>query len=218
MAEYNYPDDGKLHTRLSELSQCSALGAREVAMRRLGLKPGFASRPMIFGQERHKFHAEESEKTRRLPKCFTDRFPELAEIELDLVEQEMASEIFPNLVLHSTADGISLGQKIIVDHKNLFVKKEEESNLEAIFADRRRKYAKSKQGFVYAYQVLILYKIKIEEVIFTFEAWDEDMKKILGYGKPLVLPVTYNDIMGARQALKQPASFLKVAMDSVRKT
>ena len=73
MADYTYIDDGKIHTRFSELTRCTEKGVVSVVKEKLNLKKRhFGGGILEFGTERHNMFMEEAKKTGEVPQVFQE--------------------------------------------------------------------------------------------------------------------------------------------------
>src|SRR5688572_2229985 len=113
---YIYQQDGKIHTRFSELKLCTPKQIdRLIAIKNRDLDP-FVSEHMAFGTDRHSMFEDEAKRTRKLPKCFHS-LPSVAKVDLDEVEKEYAVELVRGVVVHSRPDAISKASRAIFDYK-----------------------------------------------------------------------------------------------------
>ena len=172
MNAYQYDkNDGKLHTRYTELMQCSETGITSVLDKRFGRrKKGFTNDSMEFGKMRHDKFEVESKKTKKLPKVFLKNIAELrlANIEIDYAEHSFATELFPGVVIHFTVDSIASKIFVLFDYKT------------AINSDT--KYFQSKQLTFYA-MLLEPHGIYISTGMYLVEFWNKDHDQILGYSR-----------------------------------
>ncbi len=168
MNRYEYPEDGKLHVRYSELTRCTPGQIDRVVFERLNEVQGFQSGDMMDGIDRHEMWAAESEVTGHTPDVFKRELG--IYLPLSHIEHQLASEVFPGVVLHSTIDGVSELAATIIDYKTI--------------TGDAGAYRSSKQLKLYSYQ-LALHDIRIKHGMFLCEIWekDEDGKrcKIVGY-------------------------------------
>lgn len=172
MQAYKYnPNDGKLHTRYTELMQCSETGIVAVLEQRFGLrKKGFTNNSMEFGKTRHGMFEVESKKTGLAPEVFRKNIQDLEHLDLEFVEESFATELFPNVVVHFTPDSVAPKQHIIVDNKTAVN--------EVMFME----YFKSKQLTFYA-MLLEPHGIIINKGLYLVELWNKDYDEVLGYSK-----------------------------------
>ena len=146
MADYSYdPNDGKLHTRYSELAMCTpGNGVKNAVLRRFDMLPRVETEYMAFGTERHEMWAEEALKTGKTAACFGVQF------EATHIEREFAANVLPSVVMHMRPDVVSEPAQAVIDYKTLFA---ESYDLGKIRAETT--YSKSKQLIVYAYILMI---------------------------------------------------------------
>lgn len=201
MADYIYADDGKIHTRYSELSRCTAGQIDRVIAERTDPELRVQTEPMSFGEERHSMWAEEVRKTGRLPKVFGHDF------KVDAIEQELVSEILPGVVLHSRLDALCKDLFTVVDYKT--VQMEPGQELRSVI----KPYIKSKQLKIYAYQ-LGLRDIEIKNGLFLFEVWDPERTKILGYTSHVQNYETMGAILSVLPWVKGRVAMLKSVLEA----
>ena len=170
MADYSYdPNDGKLHTRYSELAMCTpGNGVKNAVLRRFDMLPRVETEYMAFGTERHEMWAEEALKTGKTAACFGVQF------EATHIEREFAANVLPSVVMHMRPDVVSEPAQAVIDYKTLFA---ESYDLGKIRAETT--YSKSKQLIVYAY-ILMIFGIRIKRFIFLVEIWNKEQNEILG--------------------------------------
>ena len=168
--QYIYEEDGKIHTRYSELKRCTPGGAEAVVLERLGLLQKYSGgKATNFGTDRHEMWEEESRKTRKVPECFEYcllRYGIPKDTPLAYVEDEIKYEIFPGIILHGTPDSVSSAVNTVFDNKTI--------------TGRADQFRTSDQLLVYSY---LLYKLglPIKQGIYLCELWSTDHKRILGY-------------------------------------
>lgn len=172
MSDYIYADDGKLHTRYSELVRCTPGQIKRVLDERAGRVNRFEGEAMKWGTSRHEMWQEEAEKTGKLPACFGGIHPT---VDLDFVEKEFATEILPGIVLHSRMDAVALTHRTIFDFKTLVAG----SFVEGVGLAFKM-YEKSVQLPVYAYQIG-LHNHRIVRLVYLVEIWNRERTTILGY-------------------------------------
>lgn len=201
--DYIYAEDGKIHTRWSELKRCSPGGAEAVVLERIGLKQKYSSGAMSFGTTRHEMWAEESLESKRVPACFEWELKK-HNIPLDTplshVEAEIKCEIFPGIILHGRPDSVSSEAGIVFDNKTT--------------VGSAKQFAGSDQLLVYAY---LLYKlgIPIKHGIFLCEIWSRDHQRILGYDS-LKKDFGLTALPAAEKILRDRCETLVVAIDVVK--
>lgn len=169
MAQYLYADDGKIHTRYTELMRCTPGQIERVVAERRGLIEPFRNESLEFGADRHEMLEAEARSTGRVPAITGLDLP------ADIVEEEVVSEIMPNVVLHSRLDVISRDAMAIIDYKTLIADSYELGVMLAV-----SRYKSTKQLPLYAYQVG-LNGIRIKRLIYVVEIWNRQMDTILGY-------------------------------------
>lgn len=167
--QYNIKDDGKLHTRLTDLVRATPKQVVNIINEQLGKKQRFKSDVMTFGEIRHDQWQRESEKTGLLPEVFRLAFPKYKGMQVTFAEKEFASELFKDIVVHSRMDAISVPSQTVVDYKTM---------VEG--AGGARRYKTSKQLIFYALQ-LAIHNIRITKAIYFIEIWDREHKGIIGY-------------------------------------
>lgn len=198
---YKHSADGKIHTRYSELNNCTMAGIRRVIAQRYSGVESFSSDIMKFGTLRHEMLAEESRATGLLPAAIIKTFPELADIMVDMIEEEVVTEIFEGIVLHSTVDAVSKLSRFLVDHKTI--------------TDSTRfgqKYMNTYQHKIYAYQLLIR-GIKIDRVAYIGECWNKERTVFNGYHLACK-KITPLEIAGSRDWLKGRCQILRAGIEA----
>lgn len=191
MPGYNYREDGKLHTRYSELKRCTMRQVARVVAEREGQFTPTGSAKMGFGETRHEMWAEESKATGLTPECFG------MTMQVDYIEQEFATEVMPNVVLHSRPDAVSLRGKAVIDYKTI--------------QGDPKQFRNSQQLVLYAWQ-LAIHGITINKLIYMCEIWDSDRTTILDY-KNVEIPVTLADVSAARKWVNNRVNILQSALD-----
>lgn len=204
---YEYPQDGRLHTRYSELSRCTLPSSRgsgqliRVVKERFGEIQPFSSDHTGLGSTRHEMYSDEIGETHKIPQCFSAKCPEYTGVNIDMSEQELKAEIFDQVVLHSTPDAVSSESGIIFDFKVTTAKAE--------------KYKASKQLLVYAYQML-LRGITVSEIVFLIENWNSEKTAILGYDY-YSQKITFEDVVGVKPWIKERCEVLLAGMEAYKK-
>lgn len=173
MADYHYPDDGKIHLRYSELVRCTH-GQIDRLINEKENGGRFESEHMQFGTDRHEMWAEQSRRYGLLPRCFREvaAAGDLT-CPLDFIEQEFVTEIAAGVCIHSRPDAVSLAAETIFDYKTVV-------DGSRGFAANVAQYKQSKQGKFYAFQ-LALHGHRIGRVVYLCEVWNADRTKIVGY-------------------------------------
>lgn len=170
MHSYTIKNDGKLHTRYSELSQCATYAsALKVAEQKLTERGGFTNDTMKFGQINHDMFEEESRESGKLPKCFG------INVSVEHIEQEFAIEVIPGVVLHFRPDSVSESANIVYDYKTM-------NFFDGMDVDKviKARYGKAIQLKTYAYGLMV-HGIDIKRWCYLVELWDKREKKIVGY-------------------------------------
>lgn len=201
---YDYPDDGKFHTRYSELQSCSSIkAAMAVAKKRLGITERIENDILRFGQLRHEMWEEEAKQTDKTPECFKEALG----LQWDVLEAEnhRASEIFENVVIHFTTDVITTTPALI-DYKTA---------TEMRKAHYKQYYGSQYQMPVYAL-LLRPHGIHIKDAHYLLECWDRERKNLKGY-LYVHKPIRLREMADARNWLQQRVSNLIQAENLVRK-
>lgn len=184
MADYQFADDGKLHTRYSELTRCTPGQIdRVLADRESGRT--LSTDDMLDGSLRHETWEQEAKITGKLPACFD------LDWEATYVEQEFTSELVRGVVVHSRPDVVSVPVETVVDYKTVL----DGANGWKANVEGYRHASKQRQLFFYAYQ-LGLHGIRIRRGIFLCEIWNKDRTEILGYER-VEFPISLMDMAGA---------------------
>lgn len=204
--QYNIKNDGKLHTRFTDLNRATPRQVIDIIREQTGQKKRFQSKTLTFGETRHEMWERESRESGRLPQCFIDAFPEYAGIEISDVEAEFATEIYQDIVLHSRLDGLSKKSCTIIDYKT-----------QKKGAGGARIYKNSKQLPAYAWH-LALHNIRIKQVIYLVEIWEFDESgnpvDVVGYEKfvkNLGLADTHNVAAWVRNRCETLAEGMRIA-------
>ena len=165
--DYNYPQDGKLHTRYHELAKCTPGQIHVVIAERLGQLQPFENDVTFFGSERHGMFEKYIKANATLPKHFDGLLKSKFGLSLDLStaksEQEIASEMFNGVVIHGRPD--LFGQDWIIDFKT---------------TTNPERFSSSRQTLFYAW-LLQPHGLTITKTYFLFELWNKDRTEILGY-------------------------------------
>ncbi len=204
--QYNIKNDGKLHTRFTDLHRATPRQVIDIIREQTGQKKRFESKTLTFGETRHEMWEGESRKTGHIPQCFIDAFPEYAGMEISDVEAEFATEIYQDIVLHSRLDGLSKKSCTIIDYKT-----------QKKGAGGARIYKNSKQLPTYAWH-LALHNIRIKQVIYLVEIWEFDEAgnpvDVVGYEKfvkDLGLADTHNVAAWVRDRCETLAEGMRIA-------
>lgn len=157
---YTYEDDGKIHTRYSDLVRCTNGQIGKVVMEQEGQATKFVNIATAHGTVRHQMFSEEIKETGKIPPQFGIDLSCPAENS----EKELAVEMFPGVVIHGQID--SFNDDWIGDFKT--------TGKGAVA------YRSSKQILFYAW-LLSAYGIKINNSYYFCEIWDPEREKILKY-------------------------------------
>lgn len=159
MSDYNFDqNDGKFHTRYSDIARATPASAEGIILERAGLKESFKSQSMEWGTLSHKAFEEESKETGRWPACFG------IDLEATYVEQEFVMELFEGVVVHSRFDLLSVPDKAIGDVKTMVYDPRME------IADHAKKYLKHRQLPFYALSAIVN-GIDIRWLYYLIEVW-----------------------------------------------
>lgn len=169
MSDYLYAEDGKIHTRYTELVSCTPGQIERVLAERMKLRKRFTSDRMDFGTDRHAMWEEESKRTGRLPEVFGFDWP------VSHAEVEFATELLPGVVVHSRPDAVCADVFTVVDYKTLCA-----DSLDEGIRQAAKMYAKSRQLPFYGFQVGIA-AVRIKQIAYLIEVWNRDQDTILGY-------------------------------------
>lgn len=175
--QYKIKEDGKLHTRFTDLMRATPHQVENIIKEQLGQKERFKSGVLAFGETRHGMWEKETKQTGMLPVVFREAFPEYKDLQITHAEKEFTSELFENIVVHSRPDGVSVPSCIVVDYKTMLQG-----------AGGARRYSSSKQLLFYAYQ-LAIHNIQIKKYVYFVEIWnresdnEEAYTRIIGYEK-----------------------------------
>lgn len=204
MATYDYPDDGNIHTRYSELSQClTPAGAYAIAEQKLGIKKRIETAAMRFGTERHKMWEEEGLETGLIPACFADNL----DFRRHLVEAEQhrATEIFKGIIFHFTIDAV-IAEPAPVDYKTATLSSSGKLSVD---------YTKSLQVPTYAL-LLRPHGYACKSGYYLIEMWNRERTEIMGY-RMVEKKIGLHELAQAKQMLKTGTENLLKAMDLVAK-
>lgn len=169
--QYSIKNDGKLHTRFTDLLRATPKQVENIIKEQLGQKKRFESKVLTFGETRHEMWEKEAKKTGMLPIVFRQAFPEYKDLQITHSEKEFATELFENIIVHSRPDGVSVPDATVIDFKTM-VKG----------AGGARRYKNSKQLPFYAFQ-LGWHNIRIKKYVYFVEIWNETYDEIIGYDK-----------------------------------
>lgn len=193
-------EDGKIHTRYSELSGCTPAGAIQAVEMRTGQRVGIQTARMRFGEVLHDEYREESERTAKFPRNIRRRWSDLRRVTVDMVEHELAVEIYPGVVLHSRPDAICLGARLIADYKTRV----------GTLREARMLYKRSVQLKIYAYQML-LRGVQLKEAQYLIERWSVNGEHRVAYDRVIQL-LTLRDITGVEPWIEERCKNLIAAI------
>lgn len=200
MSNYIHDNDGKLHTRYSELARCTPGQMDRIIAERVDGSIRYESEAMAFGTERHEMWSEEGLKTGQTAKCFGRQWAATH------VEREFAVEIAPDVVLHSRPDSVSEPDEAVHDYKTMVCDSYEDGFLKA-----HAMYGKSKQLAVYALQ-LTTHGIRIRKMVYLVELWNRERTEIFGY-VIVEKNITLGEIAKTRQWLMPRIALLASALE-----
>lgn len=201
-SRYKFEDDGKIHTRFSELQNCVPYKIAQQVYNKINNIDIPQTEAVKFGIFRHNVLAEESRRTHRFPQQMIGAFPWLDRLMADMVEEEMVTEIFQDIVLHSTPDVVNFQEGLLIDYKTSS-------------ARLARDFARSMQLLVYAYQ-LRLRGIEIKEIGYLVEIWNRDRTKFVGYDY-WSRRISLYDIAKVRTWLQKRCELLQAAISAYQK-
>ena len=167
---YQHKDDGKLHTRYSELMNCTEAGMERVLEERFGQRKKLELEAFDFGRARHETLEEEGRVENKVPEYFG-----VGEINISHAEESFAIEAFPGVVIHFTPDLLAKTQFLIGDYKMV---REPKDGWNGIYPSLWGLYKDSIQLDFYAW-LLTFKKIPIKEKIYMGEYWNRDRTEIL---------------------------------------
>jgi hypothetical protein len=204
---YDYDkNDGKIHTRWSDLRRCSTTkGALTVAAEMVLNKRRWTGDD--FGSLRHKMWEKEAKETGLFPEDFREILPAY---KVSLIEQKFAMELLPEVILHSTIDVYAHEEFMLIDYKTFT----NEDDLQ-----KYKQPAKKAQLLTYGLQLLGRGH-KVKRVMFAGERWKVDRERLddadyqpelLGYDH-VIMPVSMIDMLKQRDVLKENATRLLAAI------
>jgi hypothetical protein len=201
MADYVYPDDGKLHVRFSELVRCTEGQIDRVVAERKNPASRVETEDMKFGTARHDMWAEESKRTGMIPECFKEL--EGLYQAVTHVEKEFVTEIAPGIVVHSRPDALCSAVQRICDYKTV---------IDGVrgFEKNLSHYRTSKQGLFYMFQ-LAIHNETYREIVYMCEVWNKERTKIIAY-RAIVQRPKLIDAAAMRGRAIKAATLLRVAL------
>lgn len=169
MTDYIYQNDGKIHTRYSDLLSCTPKSVEHLLDVRQKLVKRYTSDAMDWGSDRHAMWEAEAKETGKLPEIFG------LDWKADHIEAEFTTELLPNMVVHSRPDVVCLEEKAVVDYKTMVADSLRHGKDKAHSA-----YHGARQLKFYAFQ-LGMHGIEIRKAVYLVEIWNRDQTEILGY-------------------------------------
>lgn len=185
---YEYKDDGKLHTRYSELMNCTEAGIERVLEERFGQRKKLELEAFDFGRARHETLEEEGRVENKVPEYFG-----VGEVPISHAEESFAIEAFPGVVIHFTPDLVSQTEFLIGDYKMV---REPKDGWSGVYPSLWSLYKDSIQLDFYAW-LLTFKKIPIREKLYMGEYWNRDRTEILHHDS-VRRPITVIDKGKAR--------------------
>ena len=218
MPTYSYKNDGRIHTRFSELKMCT-IGDPEkgkhgqidrlVALMNGDIDP-VQTNEMSFGTDRHEYFEEESKRTGKIPECFYE-VAGLKDVTLDHVEKEYAVELAPGVVIHSRPDAVAGSIGTIFDYKTV---KDGKDGWQSTV--KKYVYPSNRQTTFYAL-MLKFHGIEITRAVYLCEIWDAEYEHILGYDSVERI-ITAEDLEEVHEWALQRILLLKVAINQAAET
>jgi hypothetical protein len=191
---YEYEEDGKLHTRFSDLLRCTPASAPRVAREYMGLLSKYSGGGVLdFGKVRHDMFAEESRNTGRTASCFRSELG--VECTAEYVEEAFRAELH-GVIIHSRPDIVSVTDAKVLDYKTI--------------QGDPKQFGKSMQLLIYAW-VLFKNGIRVREAVWLCERWNPERSEIMGYGLHRS-PITLSDLATAERWLAGRVFTLKHAL------
>jgi hypothetical protein len=201
-AYYWHKDDGKIHSRYSELKMMTPGQVDRAIEIRLGEREPYESESMKFGTLRHEYFEAETKRTNRIPACFYE-IAGLKNVVIDRAEREFALEIAPGFVIHSRPDAYSIEEQCIYDYKTAVDGKRG-------WHENVKQYRYSKQTVFYA-MMMHYHGIEIIKARYLCEIWNADYDTILGYDM-VERDITADQIAEVESWAKDRMSLLWVAL------
>lgn len=215
--QYTYPNDGKYHTRYSEVTNCQTMNsALEVAKKRLGLKPVYDNDITRFGSLRHDMWEEEAKQTKVSPACFKEALG----LQWGAYETEnhRATELFENVVIHFTTDliGISEHTAIHEDGRVLAASIIDYKTATEHRVDHYTKYYRSQLQLPSYALLLRPHGIIARDGHYLLECWDKERKNLKGYIH-IEKTIALADMAKAKQMFKKGIQNLMAAEAHLKK-
>lgn len=186
-------NDGKIHTRYSELIRCTPGAIERVLDERFGVRQAAKTADMQWGSDRHDMWRDESLETGMVPQCFNE--VGMRNCIVEHIEQEFVVEMYPGVVIHFRPDAVSVKTETIFDYKTALEPEGKEiaqgssmpvvvgdNNLTVLFMNMRKTYERSRQLKFYAF-LLGIHGIRMRRGLYLIEAWNRDHTAIIGYTK-----------------------------------
>lgn len=174
MPQYLYAQDGRLHTRFSELRMCTDGQIDRLVDTINGDLPRFENQAMAFGTGRHEMFEVESKRTGKLPACFYE-IAGTKDVVIEHVEKEHTVELAPGVVIHSRPDAVCANIKTIFDYKTVVDGKDG-------WQSTVKKYGLPSNRQVKFYALMLgFHGIEINRAVYLCELWDKDYEHIIGY-------------------------------------
>lgn len=217
MPTYDYPDDGKYHTRYSEVVKAQTPnGARRVVMERLGLKDKVNTKATDFGTTRHDMWEAEAKETRKSPECFNKHLGK--QWDVYETEQHRATELFENIVIHFTTDLIGL-DKDATTREDGGVLAASVIDYKTGTGDRPEHYRKIYKGQkqLPSYALLLRpHGIIIKDGHYLIECWNAERTELVGYTH-VEKPINLKEMAEAKMMFKKGIAHMMTAEKLVRK-
>lgn len=198
MAEYNYPKDGRIHTRYSELTKCgTAYSAIKQAERKLSRRIERKGDAMAFGTLMHELWREEAQVTGWTPAVFAEHLDFAKPVAV--TERHLATTPFKDVVIHFTADVITTDGDL-VDYKTT--------------GSTVDHYTPAMQLPVYAY-LLMPHGYAVRNAHYLIQRWDPERTEIKGY-KRHTKKIGVAEMALAKRWLGARVSMLVAAIEHVK--
>jgi hypothetical protein len=153
--QYNVKNDGKLHSRYTDLVRATPHQVENIIKEQTGEKKRFKNDVLTFGETRHAMFEKETNQTGLLPVVFREAFPKYKDLQITHAEEEFATELFKeHRDSQPSRRQLQQPHAIVVDYKTM-VKG----------AGGARRYKNSKQLIFYAYQ-LAVHNIRITKYVY----------------------------------------------------
>lgn len=171
-SQYAYDrNDGKLHTRYSELTACTeGAGIIRVLEERFGRREKLNLEAFKFGRKRHEMLEETGKAEHRVPEYFG-----VGDVSISHAEESWSVEAFPGVVIHFTIDMLSQEEFLIGDYKMV---REPKDGWNGVFPSLWSLYKDSVQLDFYSW-LLTFKNIPIKEKMYMGEYWNRERTEIL---------------------------------------